>query len=71
VHAILQAFMGYSVSAAMSSKTPAYTELASNILENIFQRMIDPRVWNYWNTDTVRDFSFNLVVLCFARSEWT
>lgn len=48
------AFLGYA-SGALGEKTPAYTELTGRILDDVFQRMIQKRIWEfidvYWRDD--------------------
>lgn len=43
------AHMGYAVAALIHARTPAYTAPATRILRAIFARLIEPRVWSFWN----------------------
>lgn len=43
------AFLGYAC-AAMAAKTPAYREVGQKQLDDIIQRMIDKRVWDFVKT---------------------
>lgn len=48
------AFLGYAAG-TLGARTPAYTELTGFILDDVFQRMIQKRVWEfinkYWHDD--------------------
>lgn len=49
-HRYQLAFPAYAIAATANKFTPAYTTLASEILQNLFARMLAPRVWHYWDT---------------------
>uniref|UniRef100_A0A7S3GFR5 Linalool dehydratase/isomerase domain-containing protein n=1 Tax=Palpitomonas bilix TaxID=652834 RepID=A0A7S3GFR5_9EUKA len=42
------AFLGYTFASIAEELTPAYSELASDVLKNVFDRLLDKRVWEFW-----------------------
>jgi len=43
------AFIGYATSGMTYQHTPAYREVASSVLHDLFQRMVHPYTWQYWS----------------------
>lgn len=47
------AFLAYATSGMTYEHTPAYREVASSVLNHLFQRMVQPIVWSYWSQNSL------------------
>lgn len=43
------AYAGYAAATLATARTPAYLEPASQILKSVFDRLLQHRVWAYWD----------------------